>query len=62
MESTYGDRLPRCRADTLAEIGEVIRTADEDGANVLVPAFAVGRSQEILYLVGQHFAEWGLQR
>jgi len=40
----------------------VIRTADEDGANVLVPAFAVGRSQEILYLVGQHFAEWGLQR
>ncbi len=62
MESTYGDRLHRSRADTLTEIGAVIRAADEDGGNVLVPAFAVGRSQEILYLLGQHFAEWGLRR
>jgi len=61
MESTYGDRLHRSRADTLAEIGEVIRAADKDGGNVLVPAFAVGRSQEILYLLGQHFEEWGLR-
>lgn len=62
MESTYGDRLHRSRADTLAEIGEVIRAADADGGNVLVPAFAVGRSQEILYLLGQNFEEWGLRR
>ena len=62
MESTYGDRLHRDRADTLREIGEIISAADRDGGNILVPAFAVGRSQEILYLLGEHFAEWGLRR
>ena len=61
MESTYGDRLHRSRESTLTEIGEIIRAADHDGGNILVPAFAVGRSQEILYLLGEHFAEWGLQ-
>ena len=62
MESTYGDRLHRERADTLREIGDIIAAADRDRGNVLVPAFAVGRSQEILYLLGQHFEEWGLRR
>lgn len=62
MESTYGDRRHRDRADTLREIGEIIAAADRDDGNVLVPAFAVGRSQELLYLLGQHFEEWGLQR
>lgn len=62
MESTYGDRLHRSREDTVAEIGRIIAAADRDGGNVLVPAFAVGRSQEILYLLGQHLEAWGLRR
>jgi metallo-beta-lactamase family protein len=62
MESTYGDRLHRSREATLAEIGGIIAAADHDRGNVLVPAFAVGRSQEILYLLGQHRAAWGLDR
>ena len=62
MESTYGDRLHHRREDTIKEIGEIIREADQDNGNVVVPAFAVGRSQEILYLLGQHFREWGLAR
>jgi metallo-beta-lactamase family protein len=62
MESTYGDRLHRSREESLKEIGEIIRAADRDQGNILVPAFAVGRSQEILYLLGLHFDEWALDR
>ena len=62
MESTYGDRLHRDRAATLAELGAILRSAADDHGNVLIPAFAVGRTQEILYLFGQHFDEWGLDR
>jgi len=62
MESTYGDRLHRRREDTIKEIGEIIREADYENGNILVPAFAVGRSQEILYILGRHFDEWGLDR
>ena len=60
MESTYGNRLHRERADTLREFGEILRAARQDGGNVLIPAFAVGRSQEILYELASHFDEWGV--
>jgi len=62
MESTYGDRLHRSREDTIREIGEIIAAARHDQGNVLIPAFALGRSQEILYLFGQHYEAWGLDR
>ena len=62
MESTYGDRRHRDRADTLREIAAIIAAADRDHGNILVPAFAVGRSQEILYLLGEHFEAWGMRR
>jgi metallo-beta-lactamase family protein len=62
MESTYGDRLHRERAATLAELGSILRAADHDRGNVIIPAFAVGRTQEILYLFGRHFDEWRLDR
>ena len=57
MESTYGGRAHRSRADTLIEIGELLAEAREDGGHILIPAFAVGRSQEILYHLGAHFDE-----
>jgi metallo-beta-lactamase family protein len=60
MESTYGDRLHRSRDDTVAELGAVFLKAREDGGMVLIPAFAVGRSQEILYWMARHFDDWGL--
>ena len=60
MESTYGARLHRERSDTLAEFGRILRDARRDGGNVLIPAFAVGRSQEILYELATHFDEWQL--
>lgn len=60
MESTYGDRLHRPRADTLRELGEILRGARRDGGNVLIPAFAVGRSQDLLYELARHYREWQL--
>ena len=62
MESTYGDRQHRDRAASLEEMGQVFRDAWDEGGNVLIPAFAVGRSQEILYHLGKHYDEWDIGR
>lgn len=62
MESTYGDRLHRSWEDTLREFHEVLNNATGGRGNILIPAFAVGRTQEILYLFAKHHKEWGLDR
>ncbi len=62
MESTYGDRLHRARDETIQEIGEVISAARHDRGNVLIPAFAIGRSQELLYYLGTHYDDWEMDR
>ena len=62
MESTYGDRNHKERADTIVELGRILDEAWRDGGNVLIPAFAVGRSQELLYWFARHWDEWQLSR
>lgn len=62
LESTYGDRLHRARTDTIAELGEIFEDVHATGGIVLIPAFSVGRTQEILYWFAQNFHEWGLDR
>jgi metallo-beta-lactamase family protein len=62
MESTYGDRRHRGRDDTERELGAALQQAARDGGNVLVPAFAIGRSQELLYLLARHYADWHMAR
>lgn len=62
MESTYGGRRHRERTETIREIGEIISRAGAGRGNILIPAFAIGRSQEILYQLGKHHEEWGLHR
>lgn len=62
MESTYGDRRHRGRDDTERELGGIIAQAARDGGNILVPAFAIGRSQELLYLLARNYAAWHLDR
>jgi metallo-beta-lactamase family protein len=62
IESTYGNRLHRGREDTERELGGILAQAARDGGNVIVPAFAIGRSQELLYLLAKHYAEWRLSR
>ncbi len=62
MESTYGDRNHRDREASLEEMGQLFLDAWEEGGNVLIPAFAVGRSQEVLYQLGKHYEAWGIGR
>jgi len=62
MESTYGGRRHRDREQTISELGEILTSARSRKGNILVPAFSIGRSQEILYQLGKHYREWGLER
>lgn len=60
LESTYGDRLHRDWDATWKEMGEVISSARSGKGNILIPAFAVGRTQELLYVFKQNFDKWGI--
>lgn len=55
MESTYGDRDHRSIEDTLTELREIIKAAVKRQGKILVPAFAVGRTQQIIYHVSAMF-------
>ncbi len=57
LESTYGDRNHRPLDDTLDEFREVIETASGSGGKILIPAFAVGRTQDLIYWLGQMYHE-----
>jgi len=49
MESTYGDHDHRPLKDTLAELRDILRRALARGGKVLVPVFAIGRAQDMIY-------------
>ena len=53
MESTYGDRSHGERPDYVAILSEVIQRTFDRGGNVIIPSFAVGRTQEMLYFIRQ---------
>ncbi|MBO5543209.1 MAG: MBL fold metallo-hydrolase [Oscillospiraceae bacterium] len=54
MESTYGDRLhSEERVDYVKELAERIQLTLDRGGNMVIPSFAVGRTQEILYFIRQ---------
>lgn len=61
MESTYGDRCHRSWESTWDELRGVLREAREARGNILIPSFAVGRTQLLLYVLKQHYEDWGLQ-
>ncbi len=50
LESTYGNRLHQ-RVDVLERLSEIINRTSANGGTVLVPAFAIGRTQELLFLL-----------
>ncbi len=62
MESTYGDRNHRSWQATWDELAEVFAEANASRGNILIPAFAVGRTQELLYLFRKHYHDWGIDR
>ena len=51
IESTYGDRLHGERPDYLKQLTTIIQQTFDKGGNVVIPSFAVGRTQEMLYLL-----------
>ena len=55
LESTYGDRDHPSLAETAIQAREAIKATVEQGGRVLVPVFAIGRSQLLLYLLAGAF-------
>ncbi len=52
MESTYGDRMHEVsKLDYVKELAAIIQETFDKGGNVVIPSFAVGRTQEILYFL-----------
>lgn len=52
MESTYGDRFHSAeRPDYIKELAQILQETFDKGGNVVIPSFAVGRTQEMLYFI-----------
>lgn len=52
MESTYGDRYhPQSKGDYVSELTQILQETFDKGGNVVIPSFAVGRTQELLYFL-----------
>ena len=53
LESTYGDRNHKPLEHTLDELSDTLAAADKNGGNVIIPAFSVGRTQDLIYWLGK---------
>ena len=62
MESTYGDRLHRSPEETQKEVNKIVRQATNAKGNILIPAFAVGRTQRVFYEFAKHYNDWNLNQ
>ena len=51
IESTYGDRLHAEKPDYVGILADFIQRTFDRGGNVVIPSFAVGRTQELLYFI-----------
>jgi metallo-beta-lactamase family protein len=51
MESTYGDRYHEAQPDYIKELSEIIQSTFDRGGNLVIPSFAVGRTQVLLYYI-----------
>ena len=51
IESTYGNRLHGERPKYISQLVDIIQTTFDKGGNLIIPSFAVGRTQELLYLL-----------
>lgn len=60
LESTYGDRDHKPLENTLDELREALAEAAKSGGNVIIPSFAVGRTQDLIYWLGKIQRQGGL--
>ncbi|MBE7065850.1 MAG: MBL fold metallo-hydrolase [Ruminococcaceae bacterium] len=51
IESTYGDRLHGARPDYEVQLSAIMQDTFDRGGNLVIPSFAIGRTQELLYLI-----------
>ncbi len=61
LESTYGDRNHRPMDQTLEEFEAIVEKASANGGKILIPAFAVGRTQEIIFRLGELYQKGKLR-
>jgi metallo-beta-lactamase family protein len=61
LESTYGDRDHRSTDETLEEFEAIIAQSSVNDGNILIPAFAVGRTQEIIFRLGELYQQGKLK-
>jgi metallo-beta-lactamase family protein len=61
LESTYGDRDHKPLAATRDELLAILRQAQAAGARVLIPAFAIGRTQDLIFHIGEFLRAGQLQ-
>ncbi len=59
MESTYGNRLHEHAQNPMDQLWEIAKQAKATGGNVIIPSFAVGRTQELIYYFRRLAAERG---
>jgi len=57
VESTYGDRTIPQNGKLLDELAEIINSTEKEGGNIVIPAFALERSQDILYYINKLLLE-----
>lgn len=57
VESTYGDRLHKTPEDPKLALVDIIKRTFKRGGNVVIPSFAVGRTQELLYIINEILRE-----
>ena len=62
LESTYGDRNHEGRGDKIKRLGEILLRAIADGGKVFIPAFALGRTQELIYEMDRLFSDLELRK
>jgi metallo-beta-lactamase family protein len=53
VESTYGNRSTPAKGDILSQLAKVINTTEKAGGNIVIPAFALERAQDILYYINE---------
>jgi metallo-beta-lactamase family protein len=61
IESTYGDRVHEAKEDTKKKIADVINST-RPGGNIVIPSFALERSQELLYYINELMLENAIPR
>ena len=61
MESTYGDRLHQPRDQRVRQFGAILTRSLADKGKVFIPAFSLGRTQELIYEMDRLFSDPGYQ-